>query len=92
MLELVQTKKWEGVLGSHGVGKCKANGEVLLSLCSEYNLVVTNALFKHTHTQKTSTKKEKKQKLNNKEEKTENESVVIFLSKILGKFLVFGAI
>ena len=59
-------QKYKGVLGSHGVGKCDANGEVLLSLCSEYNLVVTNTLFKHTQSIK---KKKKKQQHNNKEEK-----------------------
>ena len=46
------TEKWRGVLGSHGVGKCNANGELLLSLCSEYNLVVTNTLFKYEDTYK----------------------------------------
>lgn len=34
------TEKWKGVLGSHGVTKCNANGELLLVLCSEFNLVV----------------------------------------------------
>ena len=46
------TEKWRGVLGSHGVGKCNANGELLLALCSEYNLVVTNTLFKYEDTYK----------------------------------------
>ena len=45
---------WRGVLGCHGVGKCNANGELLLSLCSEYNLVVTNTLFNHKEVHKKS--------------------------------------
>ena len=40
------------MLGSHGVGKCNANGDLLLALCSEYNLVITNTLFKHEDTHK----------------------------------------
>ena len=31
------TEKWKGVLGSHGVGKCNADGELLLTPLSEYN-------------------------------------------------------
>ena len=46
------TEKWKEVLGSHRVGKCNANGELLLALCSEYNLVITNTLFKHEDTHK----------------------------------------
>ena len=38
------------MLGNHGVGKCNANKELLLALCSEYNLVVTNILIKHKDT------------------------------------------
>ena len=41
------TEKLRGILGSHGISKCNANGELLLALCSEYNLVVTNTLFKY---------------------------------------------
>ena len=46
------SEKWKGVLGSQGVGKCNANGELLLALCSEYSLVITNTIFKHKEAHK----------------------------------------
>ena len=36
---------WKDVLGQHGVGKLNENGLRLLTLCSEYRLVITNTLF-----------------------------------------------
>lgn len=38
---------WPRVLGSHGYGKENSNGLMLLSLCAEENLVITNTVFKH---------------------------------------------
>ena len=38
--------KWPLVMVKHGIGKCNSNGEHLLALCSEFELTVTNTLFK----------------------------------------------
>ena len=35
---------WENVIGKHGVGNENSNGTLLLSLCSQYNLIITNSL------------------------------------------------
>lgn len=40
-------KKWPGVTGYHGIGKCDSNGEPLLALCSENELTIINTVFKH---------------------------------------------
>ncbi|KAK2164624.1 hypothetical protein LSH36_61g09069 [Paralvinella palmiformis] len=40
-------------MGKHGIGKCNSNGELLLVLCSEYELIVTNTMFKQKDERKT---------------------------------------
>ena len=45
--------KWPLVMGKHGIGKCNSNGEHLLALCSEFELTVTNTIFKQNDERKT---------------------------------------
>ena len=37
------------VLGAHGIGNMNSNGLILLSLCSEFSLTITNTHFKHAN-------------------------------------------
>ncbi|KAK2165111.1 hypothetical protein NP493_1382g00006 [Ridgeia piscesae] len=37
---------WPLVMGNHGIGRCNSSGELLLALCSEFELIVTNTMFK----------------------------------------------
>ena len=45
--------KWPDVMGKHGIGTCNPNGELLLALCTEFNLTITNTLFKQKIERKT---------------------------------------
>ena len=40
-------------MGKHGIGKCNSNGEFLLGLCSKFELIVTNTMFKQKDEHKT---------------------------------------
>ena len=44
---------WPLVMGKHGIGKCNSNGELLLALCSEFELIVTNTMLKQKDERKT---------------------------------------
>ena len=49
----IENDKWPLVMGKHGFGKCNSNGEFLLALCSEFELIVTNTIFKQKDVRKT---------------------------------------
>ena len=40
-------------MAKHGIGKCNSNGEVLLALCSEFEQIVENTMFKQKDEPKT---------------------------------------
>ena len=46
-------EKWPRVIGRYGVGNCNANGELPLALCSEFELLLTNTVFKQREEHKT---------------------------------------
>ena len=37
---------WPKVLGRHGVGNINSNGQLLLSLCAQFQLAITNTMFR----------------------------------------------
>ena len=45
--------KWPLVMGKHGIWKCNSDGVLLLALCSEIELIVTNNMFKQKDERKT---------------------------------------
>ena len=42
-------ESWKGVLGAHGPWKMKRNGLLLLMMCAENNISITNTLFRLTN-------------------------------------------
>ncbi|KAL8580618.1 hypothetical protein ACOMHN_046821 [Nucella lapillus] len=42
----MDSASWKGVLGPHGTGKMNSNGLLLLGLCAENDLTITNTLFR----------------------------------------------
>ena len=44
---------WENVLGKHGIGRENSNGTLLLSLCAQNELIVTNTIFQQANRYKT---------------------------------------
>ena len=40
-------------MGQHEIGKCNSNGELLVAVCSEFELIVTNTIFKLKEERKT---------------------------------------
>ena len=46
----IENDKCPLVMGKHGIGKCNSNGELVLALCPEFELIVTNTMFKKFET------------------------------------------
>ena len=49
----VDYSSWEKVLGKHGVGRENSNGTLLLSLCAQNELIITNTIFQQADRFKT---------------------------------------
>ena len=41
-----ENDKWPSALGKYRIWKCNSNGELLLAPCTEFDLIVTNTMFK----------------------------------------------
>ena len=41
-----ENDKWPSALDKYGIGKCNSNGELLLALCTEFDLIVSNTMLK----------------------------------------------
>lgn len=39
-------ESWPNVLGKHGVGSMNSNGRMLLTLCAQFDLTITNTMFR----------------------------------------------
>ena len=48
-----ENDKWPSALGKYGIGKCNSNDKLRLSLCTEFDLIVTNTMFKQKDAHKT---------------------------------------
>ena len=46
-------EKWPTALGKYGIGKFDSNGELLLALCTEFDLIVTKTMSKQKDAHKT---------------------------------------
>ena len=40
-----ENDKWPSTLGKYGIEKCNTNGEFLLTVCTEFDLIVTHTMF-----------------------------------------------
>ena len=48
-----ENDKWPSALGKYEIGRCNSYGELLLAQCTEFNLIVTNTMFKQKDVHKT---------------------------------------